>query len=113
MLFVNQGVLGNRYKHYIINNNMNLNISTIQGLSDGQLVELAHKSLAIPSIWIALISTWLIFLVAGLILIDRKRSRDPYSKFLLIWFVSVVASAIVGIFLTYSPHLMSSIGGAF
>ena len=90
---------------------MMFNVTDVVGLSSGQLIEMSHKYSAIPSIWISLLSSWVVFLVVGLLTIDSRKGKNPYGKFLLIWVLSVVISGVVGIFLTISPHLISNLMG--
>jgi len=72
-----------------------------------EILYIAHKATAVPSLIILYISGALIFLLIGLLLIDRKRSG--YSKFLWIYFISILLIGIIVLFLAFSPNTIQKI----
>jgi len=87
---------------------MNINATSVQGLTDGQLIELIHKSAVVPTMWVSLGISWLLFLGFGLLLI-KKKGQNPFKKFMVIWFISVIFSALVALFITFNPHFIAEV----
>ena len=86
-------------------------IDITPSLSQEQILSLAHKATAIPSLVIFYILFSLVFLGTGLLLIDSKKSG--YGKFLLIWGVSVFAGGLIVLWLSLSPSTVQWIMNIF
>lgn len=86
-------------------------INLTQSMSQKEILEVAHSATAIPAIWILFSAFALIFLIVGLVLIDRKKSG--YGKFFLIWIISVIFGGITATFLTLSPNSVQNIVNLF
>lgn len=81
-----------------------LNITA--NMTQQQMLLAAHSSVAIPAAVIVYISCVLLFLFLGLVMIDT--SKSSYGKFLLIWFISSILSAIILTFVILSPNSVNS-----
>ncbi|MFW5794166.1 MAG: hypothetical protein ACOCV1_01665 [Bacillota bacterium] len=93
-----------------------LNETIIESGNMGEILIEAHQSIAIPEVLTIYIAMSLIFLIAGLIMIDTKKSG--YSKFLQIYFISqafiIILFLIPILFLPTQFHeLINKIIGIF
>jgi len=71
-------------------------------MNPDEILIASHSFTAIPSIWILFTFMSLIFLIIGLLLINKNRSG--YKKFFIIWIVATSLNALFAIFLTLSPN---------
>ena len=76
-----------------------LNITLVSDVTKEQFINIANQTVAIPVLVLLFILMSLIFLVIGLFMVKRDK-----GKFLSIWLFSIILSAIILIFLIYSPN---------
>ncbi len=88
---------------------MALNITAIEGMSEGQFIELVHNTIIVPTTFLSLFMAWLLILIIGLVIIDKKRGTNPLGKFMMIMGISALFLAMLGIGIWLSPHLVNSI----
>jgi len=69
-----------------------INLEQISQLSQSEALLEIHKTIVIPNLLILYISFALIFLIAGLAMINTRRSG--YGKFLKIYFTSLAISFV-------------------
>lgn len=67
-----------------------------------EILSLAHRQVAIPSLIIMYIFSVFMFLIVGLFLIDRRKSG--YGKFMIIWLTSFIFITAFFVFLWLSPN---------
>lgn len=84
-----------------------MNITNISNLSTEQIIENLHYSICAPALIMLFISFSVIFLIMGLILINKDKSG--YSKFILIWVTSNLFGSLFLLFLIYSPFAIQNI----
>ena len=80
--------------------------NNISNMTSNQILLEAHRHLVVPEIIIFYIAFILIFLIVGLFLINPEKSN--YSKFWIIWIISVLIGALVIVWIYYSPDTMQS-----
>ena len=89
-----------------------LNITNVAEITSEQFTNIANTVVTMPALIILFISMSLIFLLVGLFLVKKNK-----SKIVTIWFISVVLSVVVLMILIFSPNaiqsLMESIKGWF
>ena len=89
-----------------------LNITNVAEITTEQFTNIANTVVAMPALIILFIAMSLIFLLVGLFLVKKNK-----SKIVTIWFISVVLSVVVLMILIFSPNaiqsLMESIKGWF
>ena len=82
-----------------------LNITQLcEGLPE-QILSNAHNLTAVPTLWIGGISSALLLLIIGLIAFDSEAGK---LKLTLVWFVWLIFSGVLFLFLTYSPNSVQS-----
>lgn len=86
-------------------------INITQGMSQSEILNIAHQQTAIPGMIILFVAFIILFLISGLFLIDYRRSDA--SKFILIWFVGTILSLAVLIVLCFNPDLIQSMANFF
>lgn len=80
-----------------------LDVNHISEVTNEQFVGLANQLLAIPDMAILFLSMALIFLVVGLIVVKKDR-----SKYMTIWFASTILSLVVLLVLSFLPNSIFS-----
>jgi hypothetical protein len=78
-------------------------------LTTEQVILESHNASAVPSLIYLYISSVLIFLVVGLFSIDGSKGNKPYSKFLLIWFISSIVIGAITLFFCLSPYALNNV----
>ena len=71
-----------------------------------QVINLAHKSTAIPSIMVLWIFTVLFSLITGMII---YKSQEGRGKFWVSWIIFSVASLLVAIWIAQSPLIINKL----
>jgi len=81
-------------------------INITQIMTQEQILEIAHKSTAIPSLWIA----WFCFIIIQLIVGYGFTSKyTKWGRFFWMWGLTSLISMGVIIFLSYSPNTIQLI----
>ena len=74
-----------------------------------QILEMAHKEVAMPAVIYTWIAAVLLFLIVGILSIDSSRGRHPYRRFMIIWVIATALSGLVAFFIISSPNTVQSI----
>lgn len=82
-------------------------------MNQSQLLLAGHQTFSVPSLIMAWIITLLSFLIIGLFSIDGSRGSHPYKKFTIIWFISLILSGLIVLFLILSPNTTQTIINIF
>lgn len=81
----------------------NLDLTNIAQLTKAEVIEMFHKITAVPSVIIVWISTMLLFLIFGLVLVKEDRGR-----LMLLWGIVLLLSGIVVLAVVFMPNTVQS-----
>ena len=71
-----------------------------------EVLIIAHKATAVPSLILGIIFIFLVLLIVGIITFDSSKGR---SKFFIVWLISLFISGLGIVFLSIAPNFVQSI----
>jgi hypothetical protein len=80
-----------------------LNVSSVSDITNEQFIGLANAHVAVPDLIILFIGMLMIFLIVGLIFVQKSR-----GTFFKIWILSATLGLFVLLFLCFCPIIVNS-----